>query len=99
LFSLFIKDEFFQTYLRKMLKDFIEEFLHLLWGGVRVDGVGGHRVNKPSLSVYPWLVGLATRPAAREASGVPRRVKVERRRQKPSDFNLGDLEQAGCWLP
>jgi hypothetical protein len=27
-------------------------------------------------------VGLATRHVSREASGVPRRVKVERRRQK-----------------
>ena len=56
---------------------------------------------------YVWLVGLATRHASREACGVPRRVKVERRRQKhirrpPDEVGCGfsrDLEQVGCLLP
>jgi hypothetical protein len=57
--------------------------------------------------VFSRGVGLATRHAAREASGVPRRVKVERRRQKPIFNNppirwvVGfdrDLEGVGCSL-
>jgi hypothetical protein len=52
------------------------------------------------------VVGLATRHASREASGFPRPVKVERRRQKqrkqPASWRasgIGDLERVGCSLP
>ena len=41
---------------------------------------------------------LATRHVSSGASGVPRPVKVERRRQKPLSFENTDLERAGCSL-
>jgi len=54
---------------------------------------------------YSWLRPLATRHASREASGVPRRIKVERRRQirkiarRFGGFRTWDLEAVGCLLP
>jgi hypothetical protein len=44
------------------------------------------RVYKPSLSFLSVVVGLATRHASWEAIGVPRPIKVERRRQKPQSL-------------
>ena len=43
--------------------------------------------------VFSRGVGLATRHASREASGVPRRVKVERRRQR----QLSSPPMGGLW--
>src|SRR5712692_11681133 len=51
-----------------------------------------HRINNPAL-VFICGVGLATRHASSGASGVPRRVKVERRRQK----QLSSPPWAGFW--
>jgi hypothetical protein len=55
--------------------------------------------------LFGWLSGWATRHASREASGVPRRIKVERRRQiQETARRLAgcwkwDLEAVGCLLP
>jgi len=52
------------------------------------------------------MSGWATRHAPREASGVPRPLKVERRRQRHQGarrdgglLKIADLERAGCSLP
>jgi len=65
-----------------------------------------HRVLINPALVFSRGVGLATRHASREASGVPRPVKVERRRQKQKSStprgglcNFRDLERVGCSLP
>src|SRR5262249_7188256 len=58
-----------------------------------------HRVYNPSLSLLSVGVGLATRHISREVGGVPRSVKVERRRQTPFHLFVGTLSGRGACYP
>jgi hypothetical protein len=100
------KESIFDPLLVGVGRDYFAE--NLVRGALRLLVVCvRHRVYKPSLSLLAVVVGLATRHASRGASGVPRPVKVERRKaetiKKPAGdgglLEIGDLEWAGCLLP